>query len=187
MNFRSSVPCLSHSPPPGGFLTTSKLWKTRPSPSSVDQAGLKSVCSKRAGWKHCHSSKMQLRACKSKKSGVKHKNVTKINLTTSDSAKGACRCSPSYEDGLRSPPPTQDIHRWSKSTETPSEKVPSDQWDTQASNSEHEVGKPSSIPTEECMRTTLSHEESLRHSTSPHEIPRHITSTRRRQRNAPVT
>ena len=156
LSFRSSILCkkgLSHSPPPGDCPTPSKLRKTRPSPSSVDQEGLKSVCSKHAGWKHCHSSKMRVRACKSKKRGVKLKTVTNINFATSDSAKGACRCSPSYEVGLRSPLPNQGIHRPSKSTETPSEKAPSDQWDTQASNSEHEVGKPSSIPTEECMRT----------------------------------
>uniref|UniRef100_A0A9L6KDT8 Uncharacterized protein n=4 Tax=Mus musculus TaxID=10090 RepID=A0A9L6KDT8_MOUSE len=190
LSFRPSILCkkgLSHSPPPGDCPTPSKLRKTRPSPSSVDQEGLKSVCSKHAGWKHCHSSKMRVRACKSKKRGVKLKTVTNINFATSDSAKGACRCSPSYEVGLRSPLPNQGIHRPSKSTETPSEKAPSDQWDTQASNSEHEVGKPSSIPTEECMRTTLSHEDSLRHPTSPHEIPRHATSTRRKQRKASLT
>ena len=190
LSFRPSILCkkgLSHSPPPGDCPTPSKLRKTRPSPSSVDQESLKSVCSKHAGWKHCHSSKMRVRACKSKKRGVKLKTVTNINFATSDSAKGACRCSPSYEVGLRSPLPNQGIHRPSKSTETPSEKAPSDQWDTQASNSEHEVGKPSSIPTEECMRTTLSHEDSLRHPTSPHEIPRHATSTRRKQRKASLT
>uniref|UniRef100_A0A9L6KDQ4 Uncharacterized protein n=1 Tax=Mus musculus TaxID=10090 RepID=A0A9L6KDQ4_MOUSE len=190
LSFRPSILCkkgLSHSPPPGDCPTPSKLRKTRPSPSSVDQESLKSVCSKHAGWKHCHSSKMRVRACKSKKRGVKLKTVTNINFATSDSAKGACRCSPSYEVGLRSPLPNQGIHRPSKSTETPSEKAPSDQWDTQASNSEHEVGKPYSIPTEECMRTTLSHEDSLRHPTSPHEIPRHATSTRRKQRKASLT
>ena len=113
--------------------------------------------------------------------------MTNINFATSDSAKGACRCSPSHEVGLRSPLSSQGIHRPSKSTETPSEKAPSDQWDTQASNSEHEVDKPSSILTEECMQTTLSHEDSLRHPTSPHEIPRHATSTRGKQRKASVT
>jgi hypothetical protein len=154
LSFRSSVPCkkgLSHSPPPEGCPTPSKLQKTRPSPSSVHQAGLKSMCSKHVGWKHCPSSKMRVRACKSKKRGAKLKTVTNINLATSNSAKGACGCSPSHEESLRSPPPTQGIHRPSKSTKTPSEKAPSDQWDTQASHSEHEGGKPSSIPTEECM------------------------------------
>ena len=70
LSFRSSILCkkvLSHSPPPGDCPTPSKLRKTRPSPSSVDQEGLKYVRSKHAGWKHCHSSKIWVRVCKFKK------------------------------------------------------------------------------------------------------------------------
>ena len=70
LSFRPSILCkkgLSHSPPPGDCPTPSKLRKTRPSPSSVDQEGLKYERSKHAGWKHCHSSKIWVRACKFKK------------------------------------------------------------------------------------------------------------------------
>nr|XP_034348952.1 LOW QUALITY PROTEIN: uncharacterized protein LOC117701248 [Arvicanthis niloticus] len=111
---------------------------------------------------------MGLRGCNSDKRGAKLKTETNRNFTISDSAKGACGSSPSPEEGLRSPPPPQGIHRQSKSTKTTSKEAPSDQRDTQASNSEHESCKPSSfilISTEECTQTTNSHEESLRHST----------------------
>ncbi|XP_038956234.2 mucin-17-like [Rattus norvegicus] len=148
LNFKSSTPpkeCLRHSPSPGHCSRHSKSEKTRSRHASSDQAGVKTVPSEDEEWKHCRSSKIGVQACKSDKRGEKLKTETNRNLTTSDSAKGACRSSTSREMVLRSPAPLRSNNRRSKSTKTTSKKVPSDQRDTQASHSEHERVKLSSL------------------------------------------